>query len=102
MGVMPLDWNEVKRRYGSGFLVPTVAGGKTLEVTAADEERIYIKTPLWKDELQRTHLEKAVSLIEDGHLTRHPGHFAEEYRHTVADVRGSSVAHILKDLGFLD
>ncbi len=99
---MPLDWNEVKRRYGSGFLVPTVAGGKTLEVTAADEERIYIRTPLWKDELQRTHLETAVSLIEDGRLTRHPGHFAEEYRHTVADVRGSCVAHILKDLGFLD
>lgn len=98
---MPLEWDEVKRRYGKGAQVPTAAGGKTLEITGVDDDRIYIKTPLWKAELQRAHLEKAVVLLEEGRLTRHPGHFAEEYRHMVADVRGSSVAHILKDLGFL-
>jgi hypothetical protein len=98
---MPLDWQDVQRRYGQGAQVPTVAGGKTLEVTGADEDRIYIRTSLWRAELQRSDLERAVSLLEEGRITRHPGHFAEEYRHMVTDERGSSVAHILKDLGFL-
>jgi len=98
---MPLDWQEVKRRYEKGAQVPTVAGGKTLEVTGADDEKIYIRTPLWQAELQRSDLERAVSLLEGGRITRHAGHFAEEYRHMVADARGSSAAHILKDLGFL-
>lgn len=82
-------------------MVPTVAGGKTLEVTGADEDTISIRTPLWRTNLKRTDLERAVLLVEQGRLTRHAGHFAEEYRHMVADARGSSVAHILKDLGFL-
>lgn len=99
---MPLDWDEVQRRYAAGAEVPTVAGGKTLRVTGADEHAVHIRTSLWSDSLAREHLEKAVRLIEAGRLTRHPGHFAEEFRHSVADVRGSSVAHILKDLGHLD
>lgn len=99
---MPLDWEEVKRRYASGAEVPTVAGGKRFEVTGADDDAIYVKTSLWKDRLEREHLEKAVRLIEEGRLTTHPGHFAEEFRSAVADVRGTSVAHILKDLGHLD
>ncbi len=99
---MPLDWEDVKRRYGNGAKVPTVAGGKTLEVTGADDKALYIRTSLWKDALAREHLEKAVQLLEVGRLTRHPGHFAEQYRTNVADVRGTSVAHILKDLGHLD
>jgi hypothetical protein len=41
-------------------------------------------------------------MLEAGRLTRHPGHFAEQYRTNVADVRGTSVAHVLKDLGHLD
>jgi ssDNA-binding replication factor A large subunit len=99
---MPLNWEEVKRRYGSGAKIPTVAGGKTFEVTGADDDGISIRTSLWTDTLAREDLEKAVELIEAGRLTRHPGHFAEEYRHRVADARGTSVAHILKDLGYLD
>ena len=27
---MALDWSEVKKKYGKGFMVPTVAGGKFL------------------------------------------------------------------------
>jgi hypothetical protein len=99
---MPLDWQEVKRRYGGGASVPTVAGGRTLQVTGATDSGIQIRTSLWKDTLAREHLEKAVRLLEEGRLSRQPGAFAEEYRHWVADARGTSAAHILKDLGFLD
>jgi hypothetical protein len=99
---MPLDWEDVKRRYDGGAKVPTVAGGKTLQVTGVDDGAVHIKTSLWSDSLAREHLELAVRLLEDGKLTRHPGHFAEQYRHNVADVRGTSAAHILKDLGHLD
>ena len=99
---MSLDWQEVTSRYGGGALVPTVAGGKTLQVTGVTDEGIDIRTSLWKDTLARKDLEKAVTLLGEGRLSRHPGTFAEDYRTHVADVRGTSVAHILRDLGFLD
>ncbi|HEU0101440.1 MAG TPA: hypothetical protein VFR07_03900 [Mycobacteriales bacterium] len=98
---MPLDWAEVKHRYGSGARVPTVAGGKTLEVTGADDDAVHIRNALWRDSLQRVHLEKAATLLEQGRLSRSAGAFVEEYRTEVADVRATSAAHILKDLGYL-
>ena len=99
---MPLDWAEVKKRYEGGTRIPTVAGGRSLEITGVDDAAVYIRNPLWSDALRREHLEKAVDLIEQGQLTRHPGLFAEEYRTQVADVRATSAAHVLKDFGFLE
>jgi hypothetical protein len=99
---MPLDWTEVIRRYGDGAEVPTIAGGRTLRVIGADEAHVHITNGLWRVALQREHLEKAVELLEAGRITRAPGHFAEEYRTAVADERGTSVAHLLRDLGHLD
>ncbi len=105
---MPLDWELVKRRYGGGAQVPTVRG-RTVTVTGADEEHVYVSSPLWRDALARAHLEQAVLLVERGTLTRravpdaaHPRSFAEEYRQHVADARGSTVAYLLKDLGYLE
>lgn len=98
---MPLDWVEVTRRYRAGALVPTVAGGKTLEVTGVDDTAVHIRHALWRDSLQRVHLEKAAELIDQGRLSRSAGPFVEEYRTEVADVRATSAAHILKDLGYL-
>jgi hypothetical protein len=99
---VPLDWAEVKRRYGAGTRIPTVAGGKTLEITGADDEYVYIRNPLWKDALAREHLQRAAELLEAGRLSRHAGLFVEEYRTEVADVRATSAAHVLKDFGFLE
>ncbi|HEY3692208.1 MAG: hypothetical protein QOH09_2425 [Pseudonocardiales bacterium] len=99
---MPLDWSEVQRRYGTGATIPTVAGGKTLEITSVDDDKIYIRHRLWTDALSREHLERAAELIEEGRITRHAGLFAEEYRVEVADVRATSAAHVLKHLGFLE
>jgi hypothetical protein len=105
---VPLDWEQVKRRYGGGAKVQMM-GGRTLDIVGADDEWIQIRSPLWKDSLARTDLEKAVRLVEVGTLTRYavpskkqPRSFAEEYRQHVADVRGSSVAYILRDLGYLE
>jgi hypothetical protein len=101
-GGVPLDWEEVKRRYGAGAQVPTVAGGKTLEVTGADDEAIYIRGgSLWKDVLPRADLEKAVALLEDGTLSRLPVAFVEDYHERIAPTRGTSAAHVLRDLGYL-
>jgi hypothetical protein len=99
---MPLDWAEVKKRYEGGTRIPTVAGGRTLEITGVDDEAVYIRNPLWSDALRREHLEEAVDLIEQGRLTRHAGLFAEEYRAQVVDARATSAAHVLKDFGFLE
>ncbi len=99
---MPLDWSLVKSKYGNGFEVPTVSGGKFLHVTRADDDAIYIETPIWSAVLDRGNLEKGVELIEQGMISRDPGLFVEDYMLYVANQRATSVAHILRDLGFLD
>ena len=99
---MPLDWSIVKDRYGAGFMVPTCAGGKFLKVSHADGEAIHIESPIWRAKLQRSNLEKGVALIEDGTISRDPGLFVEDYMLYVANERATSVAHVLRDLGFLD
>ena len=33
---MPLDWAQVMTRYDGGTTIPTVAGGKTLQITGVD------------------------------------------------------------------
>ena len=99
---MPLDWETVLDRYGDGARVPTVTGGKFLQVARADDNGIYIESPIWSATLDRVNLEKGVSLIEEGLISRDPGLFVEDYMLYVANQRATSVAHILRDLGFLD
>jgi hypothetical protein len=100
--LMPLNWAEVEKRYGAGSRIPTVAGGKTLEITGADASGVHIRNALWRDTLQRRDLEMAVELVEAEQISRCAGAFVEEYRTRVADVRATSVAHVLKDLGVLE
>jgi hypothetical protein len=97
-----LDWTQVMDRYAGGTRIPTVAGGKTLEITGVDDTGVHIRNSLWRDTLAREHLEKAAGLIESDAMSRHAGLFVEEYRAMVADVRATSAAHVLKDLGFLE
>lgn len=101
MTKVPLDWAEVTARYDGGVSIPTVAGGKTLQITGVDDAGVHIRHSLWRDTLAREHLSKAVELIENDGMSRHAGLFVEEYRALVADVRATSAAHVLKDLGFL-
>lgn len=99
---MPIDWADIVARYGKGAKVPTVTGGKYLDVAGADETAIYIQSPIWSATLDRSNLEKGVTLIEEGVISRDPGLFVEDYMLYVANQRATSVAHILRDLGFLD
>jgi hypothetical protein len=99
---MPLDWSLVQQKYGKGAKVPTVTGGKFLQVARADDEAIYIESPIWSAKLLRRDLEKGVELIEKGTISRDPGLFVEDYMLYVSNERATSVAHILRDLGFLD
>jgi hypothetical protein len=99
---MPLDWSQVKEKYGTGFKVPTVTGGKFLQISRVDDEAIYIESPIWSAVLRRLDLEKGVELIEEGTISRDPGLFVEDYMLYVSNVRATSVAHILRDLGILD
>ena len=99
---MPLDWAKVVEKYGRGAKVPTITGGKFLQVVGATDEAVYIESPIWSATLDRKNLEKGVSLIEDGTISRDPGLFVEDYMLYVSTQRATSVAHILRDLGFLD
>ena len=92
---MPLDWSKVMDRYGNGFKVPTITGGKTLQVSRATDEAIYIESPIWTARLAREDLEKGVQLIDEGTIST-------DYMIYVSKNRATSVAHILRDLGFLD
>lgn len=100
---MPLNWKAVVEKYENGFEVPTIRGGKTVSITHVDNDAIHIKKgSIWKAQLQRTNLEKGVELIEAGVISRDPGLFVEDYMLYVAHERASSVAHIFRDLGYLD
>ena len=99
---MPLDWAVVVAKYGKGFQVPTVTGGKFLTISHVDDDAIHIESPIWQARLQRKNLEKGVELIEAGTISRDPGLFVEDYMLYVAHERATSVAHILRDLGILD
>ena len=99
---MPLDWSKVMDRYGNGYKVPTITGGKTLQVTRATDEAIYIESPIWTARLAREDLENGVRLIDEGTISTDPGLFVEDYMIYVSKNRATSVAHILRDLGFLD
>ena len=99
---MPLLWDEVVTRYAEGAQIPTIAGGKVLEITGADEAYIFIRGgSLWKDELRRSDLEQAVQLIEEGAIGDTPVAFVEDYHELISPRRGTAVAHILRDLGVL-
>nr|WP_211177167.1 hypothetical protein [Pseudonocardia acidicola] len=93
-----MDWDAVVTKYSGGTRIPTVAGGKTLEITGADDAGVHIRNPLWRDTLTREHLTRAVELVESERMSRDPGLFVEEYRALVADARATSAAHVLKDL----
>ena len=99
---MPLDWAQVIEKYGRGAMVPTIAGGKFLEITCVTEDAIHIATPVWEAVLDRVNLETAVDMIEDGTISSDPGLFVEDYMLYISKVKATSVAHVLRDLGFLD
>jgi hypothetical protein len=98
---MPLDWADVVERYENGAELPSMPGARTLEVTGADDNYIYVSHRLWKDKLTRANLEKAVRLLEEGRMTRNYGDVVDHYRTYIADERPTTAATVLKDLGFV-
>src|SRR5437870_4265964 len=99
---MPLDWTEVVKRYENGAELPSMPGARTLQVTGADAEFIYISHRLWTGKLTRAYLEKAVELLEAGRMTRNYGDVVDYYRTYIADERPTTAATVLKDLGYVE
>jgi hypothetical protein len=99
---VPLDWDEVVKKYKDGADVEAIPGASTLEVTGADDSKVYVKHRLWKDALSRENLEKAVMLLEEGKMTNKSGDFIDQYRTMIADERPTTAATVLKDLGYLE
>ena len=99
---MGLDWSVVIERYKDGADIEPIPGASTLKVTGADDEKVYVKHRLWTDALSRRNLEKAVTLLEQGKMTRSSGDFIDQYRTFVEDERPTTAATVLKDLGYLE
>jgi hypothetical protein len=99
---VPLDWNDVVRRYKDGAEIEPTHGVATVSVSGADDEKVYIKHRMWEAALSRHNLEKAVTLLERGKMTRKSDDFIDQYRIYVEDERPTTAATVLKDLGYLD
>ena len=99
---MATDWSTVVERYKDGAQLPSMPGARTLQVTGADVEYIYVSHRLWSDKLTRAHIEKAMSLLDEGRMTRDYATVIDHYRTFIADERPTTAATVLKDLGYLD
>ena len=99
---MATDWADVVKRYADGAQLHSMPGARTLQVTGADDDCIYVSHRLWKDKIHRVYLEKAMTLLDEGRMTRNYGDVIDHYRTYIADERPTTAATILKDLGYLD
>lgn len=99
---MAVAWSEIVERYKDGAQLPSMPGARTLQVTGADDEYIYVTHRLWSDKLTRAYLEKAMSLLDDGKMTRDYASVIDHYRTFIADERPTTAATVLKDLGYVD
>jgi hypothetical protein len=99
---MATDWTGVVKRYQEGAELPSMPGARTLKVTGADDDYIYVSHRLWQDKISRIYLEKAMALLDEGKMTRDYGDVIDHYRTYIADERPTTAATILKDLGYLD
>jgi hypothetical protein len=99
---VPLDWEALKQRYANGASIEPIPGASTLAVTGVDDEAVHVKHRLWSDSLSRANLEKAVSLLDEGKMTKSSGDFIDQYRTFIADERPTTAATVLKDLGYLE
>ena len=98
---MATPWADVVKRYENGAQLPSMPGARTLEVTGADDEYIYVSHRLWQDKITRAYLEKAMQLLDSGKMTSDYGDVVDYYRTYIADERPTTAATILKDLGYV-
>ena len=99
---MATDWSVIVDRYSDGAQLPSMPGARTLQVTGADEEYIYVSHRLWSDKLTRAYIEKAMTMLDEGKMTRDYASVIDYYRTFIADERPTTAATVLKDLGYLD
>lgn len=98
---MATAWADIVARYQNGAELPSMPGARTLKVTGADDEYIYVAHRLWQDKITRAYLEKAMTLLDEGKMTRNYGDVVDYYRTYIADERPTTAATILKDLGYV-
>jgi hypothetical protein len=104
------DWNLVRDKYHQGMKINSLAGGSQLEITEVDDDKILVKSRLWRDSLTREDLETAVALLAEGKAPPDPIGFAEAMRryqlegeqvHPGCSRVPNMAAVVLKDLGYL-
>jgi hypothetical protein len=98
---MPLDWEEVRRRYEADPALHGIGTERALTVARVEPDRLHVRSSMWTKTLEREHLQTAVRLMDDGELTRRVGDFVEQYGRQVTKERRSLAARVLQDLGHL-
>lgn len=94
---MPLDWDAVRRRYEEDPAVST-HGGRPLRVTRVDAQQLEVRSSMWTKTLERTHLERAVELMDRHELSRRVKDFVPAYGEQVTKERRTLAAIVLEDL----
>lgn len=93
---MPLDWNDVTKRYTENKFI-TIKNGEKREIKKITNKTIIIFLPSGDQSISRKNLERAVEIIEAGHYIGGPS----DYRKMVADDRPTYAYGVLKDLGYV-
>ncbi len=96
-----LDWEQVRRRYPDGTMVPHMVGKRKFEILRVADDAIHFRWDVIEDgTVSRSNLERAVELIEDGELLTDINSITSDYRTLVSDERPTIAAALLKDLGY--
>lgn len=98
---MPLNWEDVRRRYPTGSALESSTTSRTLYIEIVEDHQIIVRTSMWAKPVLREHLELAVELIESGELEPRVAGFAESYGEQVTKERRTLAARVLEDLGYL-
>ncbi len=99
---MPLDWNEVKKKYKPGSVIPYISGKKTFKVSKVTDDEIHVTTVANPNAvIKRKNLERFVELLEEGKFQMDVITLTDDYRILFDDNRSTSAVSIIKDLGFI-
>lgn len=98
----PLNWEEVKKKYKPGTMVPHLIGNKRFEILRVTDDAIHFKWAVVSDGMvQRRNLERLVELVAEGVVRPDPVTLTSDYRTLIGDERPTTAVAILNDLGYL-
>lgn len=100
---MPLQWNDIKEKYGNDGSFTSLTGQKEFKVKEVTDDEIVFETAVSRNaKIKRENLEKAVDMIEKGEMQRNPDRLLDKYKDTITHSRATVTVCLLQDLGYTE